>query len=166
MKTPKLKHFNQRPENSLIDTIVIHSMHASKNELDPQTNIEELDRHNVSAHYLISQEGEVMQLVDESMRAWHAGKSQMPDGRNEVNDFSIGIELIANQKSGFSEAQYKALAKLTEDIASRHPIKHILGHDCIATPAGRKTDPGESFDWKKLERLVSLKLQFPSNRTI
>ena len=67
------------------------------------------------------------------------------DSRESVNAFSIGVELVATETSGFTKMQYKHLATLTMDIVARHPIKAILGHDHIAP--GRKTDPGPNFDW-------------------
>ena len=74
------------------------------------------------------------------------------DPRGNVNDFSIGIELLGNQEFGFCKKQYQALARLTKQICKRHPIRHILGHEHIAP--GRKTDPGPAFDWQYFGSLL------------
>jgi len=107
----------------------------------------------VSAHYLISEEGEVTQLVDESKRAWHAGASFWR-GLRDVNSASIGIEL---QHPGhalgyreFADAQFEALVPLLNRIVQNHdiPRANVVGHSDVA-PA-RKTDPGELFPWERL----------------
>ncbi|MCB9030767.1 MAG: 1,6-anhydro-N-acetylmuramyl-L-alanine amidase AmpD [Deltaproteobacteria bacterium] len=145
------QNFNDRPKSQEVDTIVIHSMFAQfvepELQFDPDICIATLDQESVSAHYVISREGEIYQLVDEELRAWHAGVSQMPDLRENVNDFSLGIELIGSPESGFTDLQYEALIRLTINVCSRHKIKHFVGHDQIAP--GRKTDPGANFDWNR-----------------
>ena len=77
------------------------------------------------------------------MRAWHAGQSKMNDGRTNVNDFSIGIELV-NLNDGvdpFPEQQIQAMRDLVRGIVERHPIQHIVTHYECADPPGRKSDP-------------------------
>lgn len=107
----------------------------------------------VSAHYLIDEDGTVTQLVDESKRAWHAGRSFWR-GITDVNSASIGIELVnPGHEFGyrpFPDAQMEALIPLLADIVKRHGIDpwNIVGHSDIA-PA-RKDDPGELFKWKRL----------------
>ncbi len=71
------------------------------------------------------------------------------DHRDAVNDFSIGIELAGTQASGFTEEQYRELASLIAEIAARHPITTIVGHEHIAPD--RKVDPGPLFDWSRLK---------------
>lgn len=153
-----LKHYNYRPVESVIDTIVVHSIFAPERPqcFDPKECIWLLDQNNVSAHYLISQDAEIFLLVDERERAWHAGVSQMPspDLRQDVNNFSLGIELIGDRDKGFAAVQYQALAELTADIQTRHPIKAIVGHDQIAPD--RKIDPGPLFDWNKYRQQLSM----------
>ncbi len=157
LKKHFLPHFNDRPFNVAIDTIVLHSMQAKdyENPFDIQSCIRVLDQCKVSAHYLISERGEIWQLVEEGNRAWHAGQSKMPfasDQRENVNDFSIGIELIGDEEKGFAESQYASLSLLTKEIMTRHHITSIVGHFEIAPE--RKTDPGENFSWKSyFERL-------------
>jgi N-acetylmuramoyl-L-alanine amidase len=107
----------------------------------------------VSAHYLISEAGEVIRLVDEDKRAWHAGASFWR-GHRDVNSASIGIELDhpghANGYREFSEAQFTSLVPLLARIVSEHdvPRANVVGHSCVA-PA-RKLDPGELFPWERL----------------
>jgi len=107
----------------------------------------------VSAHYFISEKGEVVRLVDEDKRAWHAGASYWR-GHKDVNSASIGIELDhpghANGYREFAEAQIEALIPLLNDIVRRHdiPRANVVGHSDVA-PA-RKTDPGELFPWQHL----------------
>ena len=110
----------------------------------------------VSSHYLVGDNGQVMRLVPEEMRAWHAGKSWW-SGETDINSTSIGIE-IQNPGHGygyvpFPPVQMQAVAELCRDILSRHRILpyHVLAHSDIA-PA-RKADPGELFDWPRLARL-------------
>lgn len=111
----------------------------------------------VSAHYLICRNGSVVQLVDEAARAWHAGVSFWR-GESDMNSASIGIELDhdgpneAGAMAAFPTAQMAALAGLLADITARHKFdpQNILGHSDIAP--GRKSDPGEAFDWAALHR--------------
>ncbi len=107
----------------------------------------------VSAHYLISDAGEVIRLVDEDKRAWHAGLSYWR-GHPDVNSASIGIELDhpghALGYRDFSEAQFAALVPLLARIVEQHnvPRTNVVGHSDVA-PA-RKIDPGELFPWDRL----------------
>ncbi|MES2494374.1 MAG: N-acetylmuramoyl-L-alanine amidase [Pseudomonadota bacterium] len=107
----------------------------------------------VSAHYMIDEDGTVTQLVDEGKRAWHAGRSFWR-GETDVNSASIGIELVnPGHEFGyrpFPEAQIDALLPLLSDIMKRHavPRANVVGHSDVA-PA-RKTDPGELFPWHRL----------------
>jgi N-acetyl-anhydromuramyl-L-alanine amidase AmpD len=101
----------------------------------------------VSAHYLIDRRGTVYRLVDDKDIAYHAGTSKMPDGRKNVNDFSIGIEMMNTEDGQYTKAQYAAVNSLVDSLKSRYPIKSVVGHADIAP--GRKTDPW-NFDWKRL----------------
>lgn len=112
----------------------------------------------VSAHYLISEGGEVIRLVDEDRRAWHAGQSYWR-GHPDVNSASIGIELDhpghALGYREFADAQFEALVPLLARIVRQYdiPRANVVGHSDVA-PA-RKIDPGELFPW---ERLAEYKL--------
>lgn len=144
-------NFNDRPEHTLIDTLVIHytgmkSAEAALNRLcDPKAE--------VSAHYCIEEEGTIHMLVDPTKRAWHAGISSWR-GRENVNHFSIGIELInPGHEFGyrpFPEMQMNALLSLCSELVQRFPIepRNVIGHSDIAP--SRKQDPGELFNWKML----------------
>ncbi|MBC2670427.1 N-acetylmuramoyl-L-alanine amidase [Novosphingobium piscinae] len=109
----------------------------------------------VSAHYLIDEDGTVIQLVDEAERAWHAGRSYWR-GITDVNSASVGIELVnPGHEFGyrdFPKAQIDALLPLLGDIRRRHqvPRGNVVGHSDVA-PA-RKQDPGERFPWPILAR--------------
>jgi N-acetylmuramoyl-L-alanine amidase len=107
----------------------------------------------VSAHYVICSDGRVVRMVDEEMRAWHAGVACW-GGIADVNSRSIGIEIVnPGHELGYSpfpEPQMAALAGILTDILSRHgiPPERVVGHACVAPE--RKRDPGEKFDWRRL----------------
>ena len=108
----------------------------------------------VSAHVLIRRDGEIIQFVPFQKRAWHAGVSRC-EGRERVNDFSIGIELEGTDSVLFEDAQYHALSELTRAIMRAYPgitRERIYGHDDIAP--GRKTDPGPHFDWARYRAAI------------
>ncbi|MEC9375473.1 MAG: 1,6-anhydro-N-acetylmuramyl-L-alanine amidase AmpD [Pseudomonadota bacterium] len=105
----------------------------------------------VSAHFMINRLGELTQYVPIHLRAWHAGNSNYL-GRKSCNDYSIGIELEGDEINLYSDFQYKTLVGLIKTL--RNGIESlanapIVGHNEIAP--GRKTDPGEAFDWNKLQ---------------
>jgi len=110
----------------------------------------------VSAHYVVSEDGQIVRMVDESKRAWHAGRSWWR-GVTDINSASIGIEIVnPGHEFGyrpFPEEQIDALVPLVNDIVGRYGITrgNIVGHSDIA-PA-RKRDPGELFPWARLARL-------------
>ncbi len=120
----------------------------------------------VSAHYLIDEDGTVTRLVDEAKRAWHAGAAYWR-GISDVNSASIGIELVnPGHEWGyrpFPETQMGSLIRLLADIVWRHavPLANVVGHSDVA-PA-RKMDPGELFDWARLARF-GLALPVPRPR--
>lgn len=109
----------------------------------------------VSCHYLIAEDGQILRMVPEEMRAWHAGRSSWR-GIENVNDASIGIEIVnPGHEYGyrpFTEQQMDALVPLVAGLAARHqvPRANVVGHSDVA-PA-RKQDPGELFDWSRLAR--------------
>ncbi|MCO7611310.1 1,6-anhydro-N-acetylmuramyl-L-alanine amidase AmpD [Pseudomonas chlororaphis] len=103
----------------------------------------------VSAHFLIERDGVVTQFVSCLDRAWHAGVSSF-EGRDTCNDFSLGIELEGTDDLPFTEAQYRSLSALTEQLQAAYSAittQRICGHSDIAP--GRKTDPGRAFDWAR-----------------
>ena len=153
-----LPYFDERPAGMPVDTIVIHSMYepSAADPLSIDACIALLDKNKVAPHYSITRAGLMYQSVDEAARAWQAGASRMPfadDARENVNHFSIGIELIAAPETDFTPEQYAACAGLCRDIIGRHPICNIIGHEHIAP--GRKVDPGGHFDWKRFRRALA-----------
>ena len=110
----------------------------------------------VSAHYVVTEDGQVVRMVSEEKRAWHAGRSHWR-GVTDVNSASIGIEIVnPGHEFGyrpFPDEQIEALIPLMQGIKERHGITrgNIVGHSDIA-PA-RKQDPGELFPWGRLARL-------------
>ncbi|MGB0937604.1 MAG: 1,6-anhydro-N-acetylmuramyl-L-alanine amidase AmpD [Colwellia sp.] len=108
----------------------------------------------VSAHCLIKRDGTITQYVSFNDKAWHAGISTFK-GKDKCNDFSIGIELEGCDDIHYEEIQYQQLAKIAATIQCHHPLvidSHIKGH-CDIAP-GRKTDPGEAFDWQKFHQYL------------
>jgi N-acetylmuramoyl-L-alanine amidase len=140
-----------RPASASIDLLILHytGMRDGAGALPRLTD----PASKVSAHYVIDEDGAIYQLVDEAMRAWHAGAGSW--GRiQDLNSHSIGIELIHPGHEwgyrSFAPEQMAALAELSKGILQRHKIlaRHVLGHSDVA-PA-RKEDPGELFDWAGL----------------
>lgn len=109
----------------------------------------------VSSHYLIHLDGTVVQMVRESDRAWHAGKSSWR-GVTDINSASIGIEIVnTGHEFGyvdFPSQQMQSVIALCRDITDRHaiPAHMLLGHSDVAP--GRKVDPGERFKWRMLAK--------------
>jgi len=160
-------NFNVRPENESVSLLVLHNISLPpgqfgggyverffQNQLpvDDHPYFEEIKDLQVSAHLFIARDGAVTQFVNLNSRAWHAGLSQF-DGRDQCNDFSIGIELEGTDDQPFTDTQYAVLADLTQAIQLAYPeIKgdRIAGHSDIAP--GRKTDPGPCFDWPRFRK--------------
>lgn len=111
----------------------------------------------VSSHLLVRRTGELVQFVSLDDRAWHAGTSCF-EGRQECNDFSIGIELEGTDDDPYSDVQYDVLSAVTELLLSEYSAldcNKIVGH-CDIAP-GRKTDPGPAFDWSRYRSSLALK---------
>jgi N-acetylmuramoyl-L-alanine amidase len=108
----------------------------------------------VSSHYLVHQGGEIVQMVREAHRAWHAGKSFWA-GISDINSHSVGIEIVNPGHSlgypDFPDVQIDAVVALSRDIATRYGINpdRVLAHSDVAP--GRKIDPGEKFPWHRLQ---------------
>lgn len=161
-------NFNLRPQGEKLSLLVIHNislppakfgtnhvedffLNQLRVEDDPFfTQIEQL---KVSAHLFIKRNGQITQFVNLNQRAWHAGVSSF-EGRQGCNDFSIGIELEGTDDIPYEKIQYQVLARLSVLIARSYPLispQNTCGHDAIAP--GRKTDPGEAFDWSFYRQL-------------
>lgn len=135
-------------EERKIDTIVVHSVYDAlgQNPYDSDGVMYEFAVYDVCSHYLISREGIIYRMVKDNDLAWHAGRSQLFDGRTSVNKFSIGIELIQHEKEEANDIQYKTLVDLIKYLQLDYDIKNITGHTNVSLT--KKTDPW-NFDWKK-----------------
>ena len=124
-------------------------------DCDAHPFFDEIRDLRVSSHLLIRREGETVQFVSFDERAWHAGQSHYC-GRDNCNDFSIGIELEGTDEQAYTEAQYAALVAVTAALLDYYPLlsaQGIVGHSDIAP--GRKTDPGPAFDWQRYRAALS-----------
>lgn len=134
--------------NGIIDFVIIHYT-----EMTFQGALDRLcdPVAKVSAHYLIKEDGQIFQLVDDSKRAWHAGNSYW-NGYDGLNDRSIGIELDNDGIEPFSESQIESCIKLCKYLKEKYAIErnNIIGHSDIAPD--RKIDPGQFFPWKLLSK--------------
>ncbi len=105
----------------------------------------------VSAHFVIRRNGKLLQFVSCDRRAWHAGVSKWR-GRDNCNDYSIGVELEGLEGRTFTGAQYAQLATLLRALGRRYRIAAVVGHEHVAP--SRKHDPGRGFDWERLARAL------------
>jgi len=159
---------DERPPGSAIRLIVIHAISLPPGEFGGDaverlfTNRLDAAAHpyypslgglRVSAHFFVRRDGEVLQFVPCHRRAWHAGASCWR-GREACNDYSIGIEMEGCDEQPFSDCQYRRLAHLVRAISQSYDIADIVGHADIA--AGRKTDPGPRFDWRRLRASLAV----------
>ncbi|WP_394203994.1 1,6-anhydro-N-acetylmuramyl-L-alanine amidase AmpD [Shewanella waksmanii] len=156
-------HFNHRP-NKEVSLLVIHNISLPAGcfglpyidqlfqgclDTNADDSFNELAGLTVSAHFLIRRDGELVQYVSCDDRAWHAGVSNY-QGRAGCNDFAIGIELEGTDTQAYEDVQYHVLSQLTKALFDYYPeldATKVVGH-CDIAP-GRKTDPGESFDWPR-----------------
>jgi N-acetyl-anhydromuramoyl-L-alanine amidase len=162
-------HADERPAGVMPELIVVHGISLPPGEYGGPW-IEQLftaglapDAHpffaqvadlRVSAHALVRRDGKVVQFVPFYQRAWHAGPSSW-QGRDNCNDYSIGIELEGTDDSPYEPAQYTVLAALIHALRDAYPTlspERVVGHSDVAP--GRKSDPGASFDWPRLQSLL------------
>jgi N-acetyl-anhydromuramoyl-L-alanine amidase len=162
-------NFDDRPAPDDINLLVIHCISLPPgefgntcidqlfcNQLNPAEHpyFREIFQLTVSSHLVIKRTGDIVQYVPFDKRAWHAGLSSY-EGRERCNDFSIGIELEGTETIPYTEVQYQQLADVVKALLNAYPrlsTERITGHSDIAP--GRKTDPGESFDWQKFYCLL------------
>jgi N-acetyl-anhydromuramoyl-L-alanine amidase len=164
-------NFNARPRGERITLAIVHSISLPPgryggneverlftNRLDPSEHpyFEGLRDLRVSAHFFVRRDGRTLQFVSCDERAWHAGVSSW-EGREQCNDFSIGIELEGLEGDSFEPSQYAALVRLLRAIARRYPLDVVVGHEHVAP--GRKADPGSGFAWHALR----LRLGWPAH---
>ena len=159
-------NFGARPANTQINLIVIHSISLPPGKYGGDevqqlfTNTLDWDAHpyfeqirgaQVSAHFYIRRNGELWQFVSCDDRAWHAGQSSYL-GKDNCNDYSVGIELEGLEGDSFEAAQYESLTSVCAALQQNYPIAHVTGHEHIAP--GRKADPGAQFDWQQVRRAL------------
>ena len=161
----KSDNCNNRPNNIVVDTIIIHCIRLPAGSYD-NTNIIQLFTNNldiskdpsfkslkevrVSSHLLIKRDGEIIQFVPLNLRAWHAGISKH-GLRENCNDYSIGIELEGTSKSKFTDKQYESLNQIIiclKDFFPKIVDENIIGHNEVSPD--RKDDPGPYFDWNRI----------------
>lgn len=159
-------NYDERPADTLIRLLVIHNISLPPDDFSGNAIIElftnqlNCNAHpyyqalrdlKVSSHFLIRRQGEIIQFVSCTKRAWHAGQSCW-QGIDRCNDFSIGIELEGSDTIPFEAIQYEQLTALTKALFQAYPLEHIVGHSDIAPT--RKTDPGPFFDWKHFRETI------------
>lgn len=163
---------NHRPDPADISLIVIHGISLPPgcfggkaidqlflNQLPSEEHqyFREVAHLQVSSHLLIKRDGSVTQYVAFNQRAWHAGQSEYA-GRQQCNDFSIGIELEGTDELPYTEPQYAALLPVIKFLQQAYPLTQqhpVVGH-CDIAP-GRKTDPGDAFDWQRLQAVGTMR---------
>ena len=163
-------NFGPRPEGTPVTLAIVHSISLPPgryggdaverfftNRLDASAHpyYEQISAQRVSAHFFIRRHGEVVQFVSCDQRAWHAGTSHWC-GRDNCNDWSIGIELEGLEGECFERAQYRALIRLLGALRVRYPLVEVVGHEHVA-PA-RKADPGARFEWPRIARAFAGRL--------
>lgn len=164
-------NFGPRPASTVVDLLVVHNISLPpgnysgawveaffQNRLPSTVHpyFAEISALQVSAHFYIRRDGELVQLVSTDARAWHAGRSTW-QGRDNCNDFSLGVELAGSDGVAFTPAQYQTLWLLIAALRERYPLQAVAGHEHIAP--GRKTDPGTGFAWAAVaERYPELRL--------
>lgn len=164
-------NWDERPPDTQVDLLVIHGVSLPpgefggpwidalfQNRLDPGAHpyFGPIAGLKLSSHLLIRRDGELIQYVALTKRAWHAGVSCFA-GRERCNDFSIGIELEGADEIAYERIQYQVLAEASQAIMARFPAitsARIVGHSDIAP--GRKTDPGPAFDWALYRHLLTV----------
>lgn|GEM_PF-573242 len=155
---------------TVFDVVVIHYISAieiaPENPFDLAEILKIFCLYDVSSHFLINRQGRVYRLVPETSKAWHCGGSRMPppDNRLNVNDFSIGVELMATENSGFTIEQYDSVVNLAAYLEKKYSrLFTYVGHDMIAGKTAveeglrinAKVDPGALFDWHYLENRIN-----------
>jgi AmpD protein len=171
-------NFGPRPDGAEVSLLLVHSISLPPgvyggdaierlftNRLDwgAHPYYAEIRGLRVSSHFLIRRDGALVQFVSCDERAWHAGTSAW-QGRENVNDFSIGVELEGLEGLAFDVPQYETLIALARQLGARYPICAVAGHEHVAP--GRKRDPGAAFEWARVVRgLDDLGWNFPADVT-
>jgi len=163
-------NFGPRPADCEPDLLVIHNISLPPGcyggdcierfftnclDWDEHPFFDEIRGVEVSAHLLIERSGKLVQFVSFCDRAWHAGQSCF-DGRDNCNDYSIGIELEGTDEEPYTDKQYLALSAVTGLLLEHYAqlkLDRIVGHSDISP--GRKTDPGPAFDWPRYRNALA-----------
>jgi len=147
-------NYNFRPEGTAITCVVLHAT-AQESPWSTVAAFEDPST-QVSAHFVVGKDGEVIQMVPLEQRAWHAGVSKLNDSE-DVNNFSVGIEMenLNNGTDPYSDLQYESVARIISQLRQRYAIAddRIVSHAQVALPAGHKTDP-KGFNFQKLRTLL------------
>jgi len=156
---------DDRPDGAVPESLIVHGISLPPGEFggpeieqlftnsldwDARPYFAEIRGLEVSTHLLIRRDGELVQFVPFSRRAWHAGDSSFR-GRTCCNDFSIGIELEGDDETPYTDSQYSVLIAVTNALVAAYPAlsaREMAAHSDISP--GRKTDPGPAFDWLRL----------------
>ena len=171
-------NYDARPDGAVVSLIVIHNISLPPqefggewitdlflNRLDPDAHPYFAAIYNVevSSHFLIRRDGQLIQYVSADDRAWHAGASCWR-GQSRCNDFAIGIELEGCDDKPFTQEQYSVLTQLTQTLRQHYPyINSVAGHSEIAPQ--RKTDPGTCFEWARYEHQAGIDEHMRKNNT-
>ena len=154
---------NNRPNNTIIDTIIIHCIslpvgsYGNQNIIDLFMNnldinqdpsFESLKDVKVSSHLLIKRDGEIIQFVPFNKCAWHAGESAYK-GRKNCNEFSVGIEIQGKVDEEYTKEQYENLKEIVDALKNSYQLDDVVAHSEISP--GRKNDPGPLFNWSELD---------------
>lgn len=156
-------NFNERPTGAVVDTIVLH--HTAGSTLESCVKWFRTEESQVSAHFTIGKDGSIVQHVSTFARAWHAGVSKDHLGRENLNHFSIGIEMVnlGDGKDPWTDEQIEVVAFLCAHLKRRFPtIRYLTSHEFVAEPQGRKIDP-LGFPWSRLKSL-ELEMRFGLKR--
>ena len=171
-------NYDARPDGAVVSLIVIHNISLPPqefggewitdlflNRLDPDAHpyFSAIYNVEVSSHFLIRRDGQLIQYVSTDDRAWHAGASCWR-GQSRCNDFAIGIELEGCDDKPFTQEQYSVLTQLTQTLLQHYPyINSVAGHSEIAPQ--RKTDPGTCFEWARYEHQAGIDEHMRKNHT-
>lgn len=171
-------NFGPRPPGSVVSLALLHSislppgvyggdaierLFTNRLDWDAHPYFQAIRGLEVSSHFVLRRDGEPLQFVSCDERAWHAGRSSWR-GRDQCNDWSIGIELEGLEGETFEPAQYALLGRLLGALAQAYPLTDAAGHEHVAP--GRKHDPGPGFDWARAEaaaRAAGAVLRWPSS---
>lgn len=151
-----------RPPLTRVELVVIHSislppgcyrgdaierLFCNRLDWDADPYFQRVRGLQVSSHFVIRRAGALLQFVSCDQRAWHAGASSW-QGKDNCNDYSVGIELEGLEGERFALVQYRRLVALLRSLERRYPLRWVVGHEHVAP--GRKHDPGAGFDWQQL----------------